>query len=254
MLENSLNRYDDIVEKVADYYADLLILQYRNKPKARKTIKILYRKCGADGLVFQLEDVLDIDKALGNQLNLIGKIVGCPRTVQGINAQRQYFQFYQDEDSFGFSKIGKDSISIFRNIFDDTYSIYSLSDEDYRILIKFKIFINHLKASMKDMDEALWNIFGSKIIMNSESDLFITYIFSSDMMIAALAADKLGYFKAPLGISKSYIISVPTPYKIFRFETINKTFVNNIGFSSIGKCSEGTFLKIENNIYSKEKI
>ena len=54
--------YETELESVKEYYADLLILQYRNKPKARATIKEFVDICMGDGLVFELNDCLNIDK------------------------------------------------------------------------------------------------------------------------------------------------------------------------------------------------
>lgn len=76
--------YTQDIQDVKTYYADLLILQYRNKPKARETIKIGADIYLGDGVIFQLQDILDIDKAEGAQLDIIGKILDCPRVVQGI--------------------------------------------------------------------------------------------------------------------------------------------------------------------------
>lgn len=65
--------YTQDIQDVKTYYADLLILQYRNKPKARETIKIGADIYLGDGVIFQLQDILDIDKAEGAQLDIIGK-------------------------------------------------------------------------------------------------------------------------------------------------------------------------------------
>lgn len=62
----------------------MLVLQYRNKPKARETIKIGADIYLGDGVIFQLQDILDIDTAEGPQLDIIGKILDCPRIVQGV--------------------------------------------------------------------------------------------------------------------------------------------------------------------------
>ena len=85
--------YETEVENVKEYYADLLILQYRGKPKARATIKLGAELYLCDGLVFELNDCLNIDTATGEQLNLIGKILGCSRTIPGMVSDDIYFSF-----------------------------------------------------------------------------------------------------------------------------------------------------------------
>lgn len=88
--------WEDEIESIENYYADLIIIQYRNKPKARATIKLGADLYLADGLVFDLQNVLDIDIAQGTQLDLIGKILGCSRNIFGFNIDKKYFSFEKD--------------------------------------------------------------------------------------------------------------------------------------------------------------
>ena len=85
--------YETEIANVENYYADLLIIQYRNKPKARATIKLGANLYLADGLVFELNNVLDIDTAVGAQLDLIGKILGVSRDIPGFTIDKEYFSF-----------------------------------------------------------------------------------------------------------------------------------------------------------------
>ena len=165
--------------EVQEYYANLLILQYRNKPKARDTIKIAANLFLSDGLVFQLEDLLDIDKAKGAWLDLIGKLVGAPRNVQNVGV---------------------------------------LDDPDYRVLIKFKVLYNVMRTSNKDMDEALYSLFQQEVLLSNNQDLTITYIVDDDLETPLEAALNLGYLTSPIGIGNGYII-VPDPFKLFGFDT-----------------------------------
>ncbi|WP_233116576.1 DUF2612 domain-containing protein [Aggregatibacter actinomycetemcomitans] len=65
-------------------YADLLIWQYRNKPKAAATIKLI-ESIISQGFVdlYKLQDVLNIETATGHQLDLVGKHVGQGRIING---------------------------------------------------------------------------------------------------------------------------------------------------------------------------
>ena len=88
--------WENEIASIENYYADLLIIQYRNKPKARATIKLGVDLYLTDGLVFDLQNVLDIDTAVGVQLDLIGKILGCNRNIFGFNIDKKYFSFEKD--------------------------------------------------------------------------------------------------------------------------------------------------------------
>lgn len=240
--------YTQDIQDVKTYYADLLILQYRNKPKARETIKIGADIYLGDGVIFQLQDILDIDTAEGPQLDIIGKILDCPRVVQGIYNDMIFFQFYDGPDSVGFSTVGNPQGGNFRTIQNYNQSEYSLPDNDYRFLLKFKSAVNVMRGSERGIDEALWNVFQGDVLLKNNHNLTITYIVSAERTLAALAAKQLGYYRAPEGVEANYVLRVPSPSQIFGFNRkgiINKTVV---GFSTKDKRQTGTWLTKENLI------
>lgn len=190
------------IDDVKEYYADLLILQYRNKPKARATIKMGVDIYTGDGLLLQLADALNIDTAVGAQLDIIGKILGCPRDIPGINNQTKYFTFHVDEDSLGFSTIGNPSNGVAKNRSNSILATYTLSDEEYRPLLKFKAFLNVWRGDMGSMDTALYEVFGDNVNLKNNQDMTIEYEVT-EMTTTIEAADALGYFRAPIGVSAS---------------------------------------------------
>ncbi len=208
-LITDLTQYNIDREAVKEYYANLLILQYRNKPKARKTIKLWVDLFLGDGLVFQLPDILDIDKASGACLDIIGKILDCPRIVHGITIGRKYFQFHKVQDPNGFSRVGYPQKAAFKTIVNSNLSKYALDDTNYRMLLKFKALANVLRGSIADMDEALYSVFGDNVILQDNKDLTISYIVKTDNILAVEAAKLLGYFKAPCGVSVDYVDVLP---------------------------------------------
>lgn len=239
--------YTQDINDVKKYYADLLILQYHSKPKARNTIMLGADIYMADGLIFQLQDILDIDTAIGAQLDLIGKILGCPRNVQGLLIDKKYFSF-QKENALGFSTKNALSDGMFKTYYNSTMSVYSLLDEDYRTLLKFKAIANIERASMKDMDDALYNSFGADVVLKNNQNLTITYIVADKLNIPLLAAIKQGYLKSPIGIGFGYILEVPMPTKIFGFNK-NGVIGNAVSFSTKNVLRDGTFLS-KNNLIS----
>lgn len=197
------NDYSLEVEAVKEYYADLLILQYRNKQKARETIKLSSEIYLGDGLIFQLQDILNIDDSEGKQLDIIGKILQCPRIVEGINPELNYFSF-EKPNARGFSTKNKISNGAWKNQYNSLFSIYSLPDTSYRTLLKFKAIKNRLKASMGEIDDLLFIIFGNDVFMTNNKDLSIKYSISDNVKVAGQAAQKLGYLAAPNGVSVSF--------------------------------------------------
>lgn len=238
--------YIQDIEDVKNYYADQLILQYHSKPKAQKTIKLGAEIYMGDGLLFQLQDILDIDKAEGPQLDIIGKILGCPRIVQGVYTDLKYFQFHIDENSFGFSTIGAPTNAVFKNVKNYQQSEYSLPDEDYRFLLKFKSAVNVMRGSEKGIDEALYNVFGGDVLLKNNHDLTITYIISAEHTLAVVAAKNLGYYRAPEGIGAKYVLRVPNPSQIFGFNQKSIINMTVVGYSTKNKVQKGTWLTKEN--------
>lgn len=194
--------YEAEIESIKKYYADLLILQYRNKPKARATIKMFVDICMGDGLVFELNDCLNIDTAVGKQLDLIGQILGCNRNVYGLTPDAKWFTF-EKTGAYGYSDKNALSEGYWKTYFNSSGSAYALSDSDYRQLLKFKAAINVMPATMKDMDEALYQVFGDNVTIQNNQDLSITYVISQQTIVTQ-AAEILGYFKAPMGIAVNY--------------------------------------------------
>lgn len=194
--------YISEIEEIKDYYADLLILQYRQKPRARATIKLgaeLYTTQAA----LQINDVLDIDTAEGSQLDLIGKILGVPRNIQGFNPDKKYFS-YEYTGALGFSTKDETSNGIFKTYFNSSLSVYGLSDAEYRGVLKFKAIYNIRRGSMGDLDELYFNAFGTDIKMVNNKNLSVTYLISSNISTATNAAIFLGYLQPPIGISYNY--------------------------------------------------
>lgn len=188
------------LDDVKKYYADLLILQYRNKPHARETIKIGVDIYTGDGLILQLADTLNIDTAVGVQLDIIGKILGCPRNVPGVNNQTKYFTFHVDEDSLGFSTIGNPSYGVLKTRSNSILATYTLNDEEYRQLLKFKAFLNVWRGDIGSMDRALYEVFGDNVNLKNNQDMTIEYEVT-EMTTTIEAAQALGYFRAPIGVS-----------------------------------------------------
>lgn len=194
--------YETEIANIENYYADLLILQYRNKPKARATVKMLVDICMGDGLVFELNDCLNIDTAVGKQLDLIGQILGCNRNIYGLNPDINFFSF-EKTNAYGFSDKNALSEGDWKTFSNSTGSAYGLSDGDYRQLLKFKAAINVMRGSMKGMDEALYQIFGDNVTIQNNQDLSITYVIEQQTLVTQ-AAELLGYFKAPPGVTINF--------------------------------------------------
>ena len=75
--------YDKIKKQLIEYYQDLLIMQYHDKPKAREVIRVNIEEELCNLLEQKVKDAFDVDTAVGVQLDIIGKWVGIERIFKG---------------------------------------------------------------------------------------------------------------------------------------------------------------------------
>ena len=191
------------ITDLLQYYSDLLILQYHDKPKAIATIQLFVKQFIADGLFMDILNSYDLDTAVGVQLDRLGKLVGCPRYVVGVGV---------------------------------------LTDDEYRLLIKFKIVLNSLSAKEKNIDDSLFANFQTDFIAINEKNMSMSFVVAEDLNRVLQAVLQLSYLPLPLGVGLSNLIQVPDPINIFGFANDS----NNVGFSTADDISEGEFLTKDN--------
>ena len=160
------------LDDILNYYAKLLIIQYRIKPKAKATIRLLANQSVCDGLVQAEQTCFDLDTAIGAQLTILGKIVGVPRNVYGLDLGHIYFNFTRcigepASNGFGRANMQPDADLFYRA---NNYAIYTMTDFELRAAIYLKIIFNNKYSSFKNIKEALYAKFKGDIDI-SESPL-----------------------------------------------------------------------------------
>ena len=140
-------------------YSDLLIWQYQGKHKALETIRLLENVI-VQGFIdlYQLQNVLNIEEATGDQLDLVGKHVGQIRVINGYQL-RKFFGFQNAQNAMSFSRLRKGGGQWYRKR-DPLADSVRLSDDDYRFLIKCRILKNYQTGTLPNIIEACRFIFG----------------------------------------------------------------------------------------------
>lgn len=85
-------------ENLLDYYKNLLIVQYNDKTKARKTIRVLVDATMIYDIMVAIRDGFDLDTAIGKQLDILGKYIGSDRVITGTAFTRDYFGYVEYSD------------------------------------------------------------------------------------------------------------------------------------------------------------
>ena len=123
---------------------DRIYAQYRDKPKAVAWYAIARQLGGSIKAAAQaVRKSYDIDTAVGEQLNVIGRIVVAPRSFVGSMPMNPGLFDLTDGDEFG------DDDAMFSALTIDQDG--QLSDELYRLVIKAKIVKNNGDATIENI-------------------------------------------------------------------------------------------------------
>lgn len=189
------------------YYAGQLILQYNGLPKASATIQNLANCSVCDGFFFQLQDAFDLDTAVGNQLTIIGKIVGVPRNIYGLDLVDTFMTFTNwtgRPASVGYNNWSSPSYVAKWASWLNTV-IYSPTDFEMLALIKLKIMANNYYTSLGQIVPALYDVFGNSINLVDNFNSSITWNFSAPYHNVGSVAQFLNNIvPRPMGISITY--------------------------------------------------
>lgn len=207
-------------------YENLLIVQYSDKPKASETISSIVKRFKNNfDLLEQMEDAFDLDNAVGKQLDIIGKIVGISRNVEGV-IPKIFFGFDDNINAKGFS------LAPFYTGDQAKYTDTQLSDSDYRFFIRMKIAKNHAKATMSDdngsnLNNIVLSMFDGYAYMVDNKDMSVTiYVENSPKSYLLPYAISLDLIPLPQAVEVKYISLIAR--KSFGFSNNQNSF----GFSS----------------------
>lgn len=169
-------------------YSDLLIWQYKGKPKAVATATLFDRLIQPTWDGFQdIPTTYDIDRATGVSLDIIGRIVGVTRTLPQA-VPRQFFGFnedaaegdYQNPNAGPFMRgqiAGGRWYRYGGAIADSSVA----SDEEMRTLIRMKVIKNYQTGSIPNLLQSLIVLLGGVFASAVDNlDMTVTvYIVSS---------------------------------------------------------------------------
>lgn len=198
--------------ELIEYYKELLIIQYNDKPKARATIEAV-----SDQLIFFeiMENVANgfqIGNSVGKQLDILAKYSGVDRVVVGLTFSRAYFGFSKpgEVDPFQwkpFAKYGEVSpVGRIRDYKESQQSEYNLTDQELRKMIQLAIIKNNFQASLKETDIILNQIFGPGVYMDDNLNMSITfYTDSLNERFLSIAAS-MELLPVPAGVSHTIVV------------------------------------------------
>lgn len=200
------------MEELLKYYANLLIIQYNGKPKAKATIELLTNIVFANLILLQIQDAFDWKTAIGNQLDIIGKWVGVTRFYKGTLFWGDTFLSYPKANELtpsdktdiyqhGYSDYDTFDTDIGHDLTYDNLGFVeqSLSDEDYAIVIGLKIIKNSINHTCKNIDDAIWEYFNGQVYTTWDN-MAVTYHYPASLNTVMEVCNTKKVLPAPTGI------------------------------------------------------
>lgn len=205
-------------------YTDLLIQQYYRKPKARATIDLW---CGElDAVQENLVDLLnqvDIDQARGYSLDIIGRRVGIARELPSY-ISKGFFAFY-GADGKGWNS------GIWYRKGESTLDSISLTDADYKFIIKAKILKNFQDGTLDSVLNALSKLMGSNIGVTDNYNMTANIYAPLSQLspIQSYLIQNLDLLPRPIGVR-------------YTFFDVGKEYFGFDGFKASKGFDEGSFI------------
>ncbi|QEO57549.1 DUF2612 domain-containing protein [Francisella marina] len=193
-------------------YTDLIILQYSDKPKALGEIS-LYSQKGAElyNLIKDFLNAYDLDIATGEQLDVIGRIVGINRTLEN-GTPVIYFGYTGYQNTGGYY-----SNVPYLYYGGRRYTSSQLTDDDFRFVIRCKIAKNFARAYLSDGEfkqgmQSLYSfVFKNECVVRDHKDMTFSLIVSDNVTQEQIRImSELDLFIRPMGVKLRAVIQIPS--------------------------------------------
>lgn len=228
------------INDLVNYYANLLIIQYHNKDKAVATIEAITRETIASAVIFDVRDGYDVEAAIGSQLDILGKYIGVDRFYAG-TILNGFFSFvpYSLFSAPPAEFIGLADYADFEIKVGDlaTYdsvinSTFALSDTDYRFLLKLKIIINNCNFSDGEINQLIFDFFGTTLIPRSDGNMHMDYFYNpANFAIINIARNK-ELLPKPMGVGIGYLIPNLGYFSFVSYDEFDSPASTKIGLAN----------------------
>ena len=216
-------------DELIAYYANLLIIQYRNKPNANETISAIIRSLMIYDLIRSVENGYDIDTAVGVQLDVLAKYTGAERIATGVDFTRTFFGFVDYAEPTPYVGVAGllpyDELNPpdaqFLEYDTDQQSLYTLTNAELRILIKLKIAQNNSNHSTAEIDEILEEFFPEQVLFTDNFNMTVLYIFDTDVsrVVDVAITQKALPKPAAVGLLTSFVPDINNIFSLLKYDS-----------------------------------
>jgi hypothetical protein len=194
--------------ELAQYYTNLLIMEYFGLPLARGTVEAYTTQAIADMIVMQVRAGFNLDSATGLQLDAIGQLIGVQRSVPGFTPGTPEFSMpeYSDVDAgtyVGFARYDDNPVPDgFWPRYNDSPTQYIMTDSQFAQFIRFIVAVRASDYSLKSLADIFFAFFGDLVVIDDNLDMTMTYTHDATNDTSPLFAilDYLGLLPHPAGV------------------------------------------------------
>ena len=202
------------IEEVTKAYKDLLIIQYSQKPKAKATIDLFVRTLLNNDIYSQVQNAFNLETAIGNQLDVIGRYVGIDRfySLEG-QLVGDFFSMTSYSSLGTDDEVGMTTYADYNTdvggfaTYEDLRSSQKLDDDTYRIFLKLRIIQNNSDHSNKSIDDGLFGFFQNNIALADQLDMTIFYFVNDSVFLTALILLVKDVLPRPMGVRLGGLIN-----------------------------------------------
>lgn len=207
------------VAELIAYYANLLIIQYHNQPRAKATIELFAEILIASDIYLDVQNAYDVETAVGVQLDVIGKYVGVDRFYSELVITDYFSLIEYDEVASPPASPPRFGFSDYTNFMAFSYNgtlQYSdliatgneLNDDAFRTLIKLKIIINNSNFSHKEIDDNLFAFFGDQIRAESIGNMQMVFFITGELSSLIQAIVFKNLLPRPMGVGAAVVQNI----------------------------------------------
>lgn len=178
-------------------FLDSVLIQFNNSKILLNILNSFNEKMFVDRSDLLL-NILDIDTAVGSQLDVIGRLVGASREVYYTSVSATEDFGFDSDDFFGFDSPYGGTFDI-KNVGD----VYILNDVAFRTLIKMTAFKNISNCSIGSLNYMLSKLFEGrgKAWVTQTDTLRISFNFDFELELYEKNLILNGYLPTPAGFS-----------------------------------------------------
>lgn len=202
---------------LSERYMTLITSEHANKPKFRSMVQgVLSMADDVYNIAAFWDSAFDIDYAVGNQLDILGDVVGRTRELD-VEITDVYFTF--DAEGLGWDA------GVWRGPYDPISGLSIMPDDIYRLILKSKIAANVWNGSITDaydIYDIAFSMLGAKIVIQDNQDMsMIVGIMGLPNTPLNRALLQLGYmFTKPEGVRIQFYLYTPEPeQKLLAWDT-----------------------------------